>query len=79
MVRNRNKRGQYTREHTPEIIFEAMELGEIYSTADIAEETGIAKRTTLRYLNELSEQGRIKKELPTSKTAIWIRLADYNN
>jgi len=57
----------------PEDILRVMERGEIYSTGTLADKTSIARRTALKYLNELAEQGRIEKEMPNANTAVWIR------
>lgn len=74
MERARNEdNGQYSRERSPEDILRVMERGEIYNTQTIADKTDIPKRTTLRYLTELAEQGRIEREEANSKASIWIR------
>jgi|GEM_PF-6389822 response regulator of citrate/malate metabolism len=74
MERTRNtNNGRFNNAHAPEDILRVMERGEIYSTGTLADKTSIARRTALKYLNELAEQGRIEKEMPNANTAVWIR------
>ena len=50
-----------------------LEQGEIYNTQTIGDKTDVPKRTTLRYLTEIAEQGRIEREQANSKASIWTR------
>lgn len=72
---NRNDQGRFESEHgvTVEDVFEAMEPVEPYTTGELANMLDAPRRTIYNYLEELAEQGRIRKKKPEPKRAIWIR------
>lgn len=72
---NRNERGQFESEHgvTLEGVFDAMEPLEPYTTGELADIVGAPRRTVYNYLDDLAEQGRIRKKKPNPRSAIWIR------
>lgn len=72
---NRNEEGRFESEHgiAVEDVFNAMEPLEPYTTGELANMLGAPRRTVYNYLEELAEQGRIRKKKPEPKRAIWIR------
>lgn len=71
----RNERGQFESEHgiTAEDVFDAMEPLEPYTTGELADIVDAPQRTVFNYLDDLAEQGRIRKKKPNPRSAIWIR------
>ena len=71
----RNKDGQFRAEHeiTSEDVFEAMDPLEPYTTRELADMLGIPRRTMFNYLNDLTENSRIRKKKTEPRRAIWIR------
>jgi predicted ArsR family transcriptional regulator len=58
----RNERtGRYQTMHADEDFIEAVRAGDQPSTPEIADALGCAKRTALVRLNELADEGRVKK------------------
>lgn len=72
---NRNEQGRFESEHgrTVEDVFEAMDPLEPYTTGELAEILDMPRRTVYDYLEELSEEDRIRKKKPEPRRAIWIR------
>lgn len=64
----RDERGQFESKHgvTAEDVFETMEPLEPYTTGELADMVGAPQRTVFNYLNDLAEQGRIRKKKPQS-------------
>lgn len=75
MGRKRNNDGRFESAHgvTAEEVFGAMEEAEPYTTGELAEMVGAPRRTVYNYLEELAEQGQIRKKKPEPRRAIWIR------
>lgn len=73
--RARDDRGRFTSNVSPEDVLNVMEPNEPYSTKELANRIGIPKRTTLKYLNELADQERIRKKRHTKRQITWIRPA----
>lgn len=73
--RKRDSQGQYTSEHgvSKEDIFEFMNQLEPYTTREIAEEFDAPRRTVYNYLEELHEEGKIRKKKPDPRSAVWFR------
>lgn len=71
MERNTNN-GRYRNGRTAEDIIDCMSRNANHTTTQLADATGIPRRTTLKYLNELAEDGKIEKQKPNVNTAIWI-------
>lgn len=71
----RNEQGRFEPEHgkTKEDVFNAMEHFEPYTTGELADTLDIPRRTVFNYLDDLAEEGRIKKKKPEPRRVIWIR------
>lgn len=71
----RNQFGRFESEHgvSVEEVFEAMEPLEPYTTGELADLLDAPRRSVFNYLDELAEQGRIRKKKPEPRRAIWIR------
>lgn len=55
-----------------EDVFNAMGPGEPYSTGELADILGWPSRSTFHVLDELADEGRIRKKKPSDRRAIWI-------
>jgi predicted transcriptional regulator len=71
----RNEKGRFKAEHeiTPEDVLEIMTPLEPYTTRELADMLDVPRRTVYNYLNELTENGRIRKKKTEPRRAIWIR------
>jgi len=72
---NRNDEGEFQASHkkTSEDVFETMEPLEPYTTRELADELDIPRRTVYKYLEELHEDGQIRKKKPEPRQVIWLR------
>jgi len=72
---HRNENGRFESEHglTTEDVFEKMEPLEPYTTGELADILDAPRRTVYNYLEELAEEGQIRKKKPEPRRAIWIR------
>lgn len=73
MTRTRNDNGQFANSTDPEDILEAMDEGTQYTTQNIADGVSIPYRTAKEYLDVLSDDGRVEKQLINARTALWTR------
>jgi predicted transcriptional regulator len=74
--RERNEEsGRFKSEHgvTKKDVFEFMEGLEPYSTREIAEGLGAPRRTVYNFLEELHQEGKIRKKKPDPRSAVWFR------
>lgn len=71
-IRERDDRGRYTPATTGDEILAALEPGEVYGTAEVAELVGISRRTALRRLDELAEAGAVRKRKLDPRRVVWI-------
>lgn len=71
----RNEEGRFEADHQVSVsdVFDAMKPLEPYTTAELAELVGAPRRTILKYLDKLAEEGKIRKKKPEPRRAIWIR------
>lgn len=71
----RNRQGKYEAEHGlgPDEVLEAMDFFVPYTTGELANELGIPRRTTYKYLSRLHEEDRITKKKPEPRRVIWMR------
>ena len=71
----RNERGQFVSEHgiAADKVFEAMAQLEPYTTAELADSLNAPRRTVYKYLEELHDEGRIRKKKLNQRRVIWIR------
>lgn len=74
--RLRDNKGRFTAEHSADDVFSAMEIGEPYTTGELAKVTGIPRRTVYEYLDQLSEENLIRKKKPSRTQAIWVRTSE---
>jgi len=72
---HRNENGRFESDHglTSEDVFEKMEPLEPYTTGELADILDAPRRTVYNYLEELAEEGQIRKKKPEPRRAIWIR------
>jgi predicted transcriptional regulator len=76
MERERDHRGQYTEQVTPEsvlAIFDAEEVP-VLTAKDVAEELDIARQTAYNKLEELVSEGMIYKKKVGARAAVYIYL-----
>lgn len=71
----RNDNGRFESEHglTTDDVFERMDPLEPYTTGELAEVLDAPRRSVYNYLEQLAEEGRIRKKKPEPRRAIWIR------
>lgn len=71
----RSETGRFESNHevNPEMVFRAMEPLEPYTTRELADELEVPRRTIYKYLDELHNEGRVRKKKPEPRRAIWIR------
>lgn len=72
--RTRDDKGRFKGQATPEDVFEGMEPLEPYSTKEIADNLGLPHRTALHYLDQLAEDGEIRKKKAGKRSVIWVRM-----
>lgn len=70
---DRDDAGRWVGDAGPDEVFDRMEPLEPYGTGELAKNLGIPRRTAYKYLQELADEGRIRKKKPEPKHAIWIR------
>jgi len=71
--RDRDDSGRFTDSHDRGDVFEAMEVGEPYTTSELADLLDVPRRTMYNILTDLHDDGRIRKKKPEARRAIWIR------
>jgi len=74
--RERDDKGRFTDSRSRDDVFEAMDIGEPYTTSELADTLGVPRRTMYNILSDLHEIGRIRKKKPEERRAIWIREAN---
>lgn len=76
MPRDRDAKGRYTSEseidETDLLI--AVESHEPASTREVADELGIPRRSALRYLDDLANNGNIRKKKLDPRRVVWMRV-----
>jgi DNA-binding IclR family transcriptional regulator len=73
-VRERDKRGRFAADRDPADVLAVMEPMEPYKIGEVIDETGWPRRTVYQVLDELADEGKIRKKKPNATTAIWIRV-----
>mgnify|MGYP002760576220 FL=1 len=73
--RERDEEGKFSSDHDVALddIYQLMEPLEPYTSREIADEAEIPRRTAYKFLDELSDAGRIRKKKPEPRRVIWIR------
>lgn len=73
--RDRNDEGRYESDHgiSRYDVFDSMEPLEPYSTRELADELGVPRRTIFKYMEELHNEGKVRKKKPGPRSAVWIR------
>lgn len=71
----RNEQGRFVSEHgiTADKVFEAMDQLEPYTSAELADSLDAPRRTVYKYLEDLHDEGRIRKKKINQRRVIWIR------
>jgi len=72
--RKRDDKGRFHASTSPNEVFQQMEPLEPYSTNEIADQLGLPHRTALHYLDQLSENNRIRKKKTGKRSVIWVRM-----
>lgn len=70
---DRDDGGRWVGEADPDEVFGRMQPLEPYTTGELADLLDIPRRTAYKYLEELANDGRIRKKKPEPRRAIWIR------
>lgn len=71
--RERDDAGRFSGGASTEAVYSLMDESEPYSTGEVAELVGIARRTAYSYLEQLAEQELIRKKKTDERQAIWIK------
>jgi DNA-binding IclR family transcriptional regulator len=74
--RKRDGGGRYVSTRDPEDVLDAMEPLEPYTTGELVDALGWPRRSVYKSLDELAEDGAIRKKKPDPRRAIWIRPVD---
>ena len=69
--RKRTESGQYVEEVPPESALEVFTDHEPRTASEVADELGVVPRTALNKLNELAEQGELKKKKVGGRAVVW--------
>ncbi|WP_117367433.1 helix-turn-helix domain-containing protein [Natrarchaeobaculum sulfurireducens] len=72
----RDDKGRFTPEKEdtgPDAVYDSMETGEPVSTREVADNLEIPRRSALRYLDSLAEEGEIRKKKLDQRRAVWIK------
>ena len=71
-ARERDESGRFTADRDPaDVPAEPMEP---YTIEEVIDATGWPRRTVYQVLDELADEGEIRKKKPNATSAIWIRL-----
>lgn len=65
--------GEFVRTRDPEAVLAVMKPLEPYGTRELADELGWPRRTAYHVLDELAEEGRVRKKKLEPRRVIWIR------
>lgn len=73
--RQRNDQGRYTSDHgvTKQNLLDFMNELEPYTTRELANEFDAPRRTIYNYLEELYDEGKLRKKKPDPRSAVWFR------
>jgi DNA-binding IclR family transcriptional regulator len=71
--RERDNQGRFVASISAEDLLDEMEPLEPYMTAEVAGALDIPRRTAYKYLDELADDGRVRKKKPEPRRVIWIR------
>lgn len=69
--RERSESGTYVETVTPEDVLALFTDAEPRTANEVADELDIARRTALNKLNELADQGRIRKKKVGARAVVW--------
>jgi Fic family protein len=77
----RNEHGRFEAKHgvTAPDLFEIMEPFEPYTTRELANKLDIPRRTAYKYLEELNEDGEVRKKKPGPRRVIWIAVTEHQD
>ena len=70
--RDRDDGGRYVSTRDTAEVLNALDPFEPYTTGELVEITGWPRRTVFQALNELAEEGTIRKKKPNPTNAIWM-------
>ena len=74
--KQRNDAGQYVTTRSPAAVLDAMEPLEPYTSGELAEMLDWPRRTVYQVLDDLAEDGVIRKKKPEERRVIWMLLED---
>lgn len=74
--RERDESGRFTADRDPEEVLAAMEPLEPYTIGELVDATGWPRRTVYQVLDDLAEDGEIRKKKPNQTSAIWMLMED---
>ena len=69
--RPRDDNGAYVEEVIPESALEVFTDHEPRTAREVAEELGVVRRTAYNKLDELKEQGKLRKKKVGSRAVVW--------
>ncbi|RBI60518.1 hypothetical protein DMJ13_18695 [halophilic archaeon] len=71
--RERNEGGEFVQERKPEDVLEVIEPLEPYMTSEVADALDWPRRSAFNVLDDLADEGKIRKKKPEARRVIWIR------
>ena len=70
--RERDEGGRFAADRDPADVLAVMEPMEPYTIGEVIDATGWPRRTVYQVLDELADEGEIRKKKPNATSAIWI-------
>lgn len=74
--RNRDESGRFAADRDPADVLAVMEPMEPYTIGEVIDATGWPRRTVFQVLDELADEGKIRKKKPNPTSAIWMLVED---
>lgn len=71
--RERTEKGQYAEQVTPDDALALFTDHEPRTASEVADELGVVRRTAYNKLNELADQGKLKKKKVGGRAVVWWR------
>lgn len=74
--RDRDESGRFAADRDPADVLAVMEPMEPYTIGEVIDATGWPRRTVFQVLDELADEGKIRKKKPNPTSAIWMLVKD---
>lgn len=74
--RDRDESGRFAADRDPADVLDVMEPGEPYTIGEVIEATGWPRRTVFHILDDLADEGKVRKKKPNPTSAIWMLTAE---